>query len=186
MSEFRIASRYAKSLLVLAVEKNQLEDIKQDMVLFSKVCKENREFVLMLNNPIVDSLRKAAIIRAVFKGKVQEMTSLFFDIVSRKNREFVLPKIATVFGQLYNEHKGIISAEVTTTFPLDDSLRKEVKRIIKEISSKEEVELNEKIDESVIGGFLIRVEDKQIDETIQSKLSQLRRELTQNQYIKQI
>lgn len=185
MSEYRIASRYSKSLIDLAVEKNQLEDIKADMELFSKVCEENRDFVLMLNNPILESLRKAAIIKKVFKGKVQEMTSLFFDIVSRKHRESVLPEMAKVFKQLYNEHKGIITAEVTTTFKLDDSLRSEVIRIVKEISNKE-VELNEKVDEALIGGFLIRVGDKQIDETIQSKLNDLRRELTQNQYIKQI
>jgi F-type H+-transporting ATPase subunit delta len=185
MSEYRIASRYSKSLIDLAVEKNKLEDIKADMELFSKVCEENRDFVLMLNNPILESLRKAAIIKKVFKGKVQEMTSLFFDIVSRKHRESVLPEMAKVFKQLYNEHKGIITAEVTTTFKLDDSLRSEVIKIVKEISNKE-VELNEKVDEALIGGFLIRVGDKQIDETIQSKLNDLRRELTQNQYIKQI
>ncbi len=185
MSEYRIASRYSKSLIDLAVEKNQLEDIKADMELFAKVCNENRDFVLMLNNPILESLRKAAIIKKVFKGKVQEMTSLFFDIVSRKHRESVLPEMAKVFKQLYNEHKGIITAEVTTTFKLDDSLRSEVIRIVKEISNKE-VELSEKVDEALIGGFLIRVGDKQIDETIQSKLNDLRRELTQNQYIKQI
>lgn len=185
MSEYRIASRYSKSLMDLAVEKNQLEDIKADMELFSKVCEENRDFVLMLNNPILESLRKAAIIKKVFKGKVQEMTSLFFDIVSRKHREFVLPEMAKVFKQLYNEHKGIITAEVSTTFKLDDSLRSEVIKIVKEISGKE-VELNEKVDKALIGGFLIRVGDKQIDETIQSKLNDLRRELTQNQYIKQI
>ncbi|MGM0581621.1 MAG: ATP synthase F1 subunit delta [Bacteroidota bacterium] len=185
MSEYRIASRYSKSLMDLAVEKNQLEDIKADMELLSKVCKENRDFVLMLNNPILESVKKAAIIRKIFKGKVQEMTSLFFDIVSRKHRESVLPEMAKVFKQLYNEHKGIITAEVSTTFKLDEGLRSEVIKIVKEISGKE-VELNEKVDEALIGGFLIRVGDKQIDETIQSKLNDLRRELTQNQYIKQI
>jgi len=185
MSEYRIASRYAKSLIDLAVEKNQLEDINTDMELFSQVCKENRDFVLMLNNPILESVKKAAIIKAVFKGKVQDMTVLFFDIVSKKHREAVLPEIAKVFKQLYNEHKGVITAEVSTTFPLDDSLRSEVIKIVKEISGKE-VELNENVNEALIGGFLIRVGDKQIDETIQSKLNDLKRELTQNQYIKQI
>ena len=185
MSEYRIASRYAKSLLDLAVEKNQLEDIKADMDLFSKVCRENRDFILMLNNPVIESLKKAAIIRTIFKGKVQEMSSLFFDLVSRKHRESVLPEMSKVFKQLYNEHKGIITADGATTFPLSDDLRAEVVKIVKSISGKE-VELNEKVDESLIGGFLIRVGDKQIDETIQSKLNDLRRELTQNQYIKQI
>ncbi|HET8861187.1 ATP synthase F1 subunit delta [Marivirga sp.] len=185
MSEYRIASRYAKSIIDLAIEKNQLEEIKSDMELFSSVCNENRDFVLMLNNPILDSSKKVAIIKAVFKGKVQDMTSLFFEIVSRKRRESVLPEMAKVFKQLYNEHKGVISADVSTTFPIDEGLRSEVIRIVKEISGKE-VELTEKIDKSLIGGFLIRVGDKQIDETIQSKLNDLRRELTQNQYIKQI
>ncbi|WKK78831.1 ATP synthase F1 subunit delta [Marivirga arenosa] len=185
MSEYRIASRYAQSLLDLSVEKGTLEDAKADMELLSKVCTENRDFVLMLNNPILESLRKAAIVKKVFSGKVQDMTSKFFEIVSRKNRDKYLPEIAKVFKQLYNEHKGIITAEVSTTFPLDDALRSEVVKIVTEISGKE-VELNETVDESLIGGFLIRVGDRQIDETIQSKLNDLRRELTQNQYIKKI
>jgi F-type H+-transporting ATPase subunit delta len=185
MSEYRIASRYAKSLLELAVEKKQLEEINADMSLIAKVCKENRDFVLMLNNPIIKSLKKAAIIKEIFNGKVQEMTLLFFDIVARKTRESVLPEMAKVFHQLYNEHKGIISAEVSTTIALDEGLRAQVIKIVKEISGKE-VQLNEKVDSSLIGGFIIKVGDKQIDETIQSKLNDLRRELTQNQYIKQI
>jgi F-type H+-transporting ATPase subunit delta len=139
----------------------------------------------MLNNPILESLKKAAVIKAIFKGKVQEMTTLFFDIVSRKHREPVLPEIAKVFRQLYNEKKGIIAAEVITTFALDDALRAEAIKVVKEISGKE-VELSEKTDKSLIGGFVIRVGDKQIDESIQSKMNDLRRELTQYQYIKQI
>lgn len=185
MSEFRIASRYSKSLMDLAIEQNKLEEVKADMELFSKVCSENNDFVLLLKNPIIKSFKKAAIIQEIFKGKVEKLTFLFLDLVAKKGREAVLPEIANVFKDLYNEYKGIIEAEVTTTVTLDAPLRKEVERIVGEISGKS-VSLVEKVDKDLIGGFIIKVGDRQIDESIQTKLNTLRRELTQNQYIKQI
>lgn len=185
MSEFRIASRYAKSLLDLSVERNTLDETKNDMDLFLKVSEENRDFVLLLKNPIVKSTKKSAIIKEIFSGKVSDLSLAFFDIIAKKGRESYLIDIAQAFQTLYNKHKGIMKAEVTTTFPLTDNLRNEVKRLVNEITGKT-IDLKENIDKSIIGGFLLKVGDRQIDDTVSSKLSTLRRELTKNQYIKQI
>ncbi len=185
MSEIRIASRYAKSLLTLSIERNSLEDTKKDIDLFLKVCAENRGFVLLLQNPIVPSAKKNTFIKEVFGNKTSELTLAFFDIITRKGREKFLPQIAEAFINLYNEHKGIIKAEVTTTFALTPDLRKEVEKIVHEVSGKT-VSLTEVIDEEIIGGFILKVGDRQIEDTISSKLNVLRREMTQNHYIKQI
>lgn len=185
MSEIRIASRYAKSLLTLSVERDSLEESKKDIDLFIKVCKENRDFVLLLRNPIVKNTKKSAIINEIFANKLSELTLAFFGIIARKGREKFLPQIAEAFITLYNEHKGIIEAEVTTTFALTAELRKEVEKVVQEISGKT-VSLTEVIDEDIIGGFIIKVGDRQIEDTISSKLNVLRREMTQNHYIKQI
>ncbi|MBK6265838.1 ATP synthase F1 subunit delta [Marivirga sp. S37H4] len=185
MSEIRIASRYAKSLLDLTVEKNTLEATKNDIDLFLKVCEENRDFVLLLKNPIVQSGKKSAIIKSIFEGKVSDLTLAFFAIIARKGREAFLPEIAGSFIAQYNEFKGIIKAEVTTTFSLTPELKKEVEKVVKEISGKN-VDLTEIVDKDIIGGFIIKVGDRQIDDTVSSKLNVLRREMTQNQYIKQI
>ena len=185
MSVTRIASRYAKSLLDLAVEKNTLEPVKEDMVLLNKVCTENHEFVLLLKNPIVASDVKSKVIKGIFDGKVQELSMLFFDIIVRKSREMYLHEVAKAFMDQYNTYKNIVRAEVTTTFALTDDLRKEVNKVVAEISGKT-VDLVEKIDASILGGIVIKVGDRQIDDSVSSKLKAMRRDLTKNQYIKQI
>ena len=87
MSDYRVATRYAKSLLELAVEKNVLDQVHNDMQLFSQVVKENREFGLLLKNPVIKNDKKRSVIQAIFQGKFNALTMAMIDIMSRKNRE---------------------------------------------------------------------------------------------------
>lgn len=184
MSEYRIASRYAKSLLSLADEQGTLEAVHGDMKLFSKIIEENRDFELLLKSPVVLSTKKLAILNQVFKGKVNDLTLKIFDILTRKKRESYLPAIATEFHHQYNVNKGIAEAEVTTTFALDDKLRKEFKSVVAKVSGKS-VELTEKINEDLIGGFVLKIGDRQIDDSISARLSALRLRFSQNPYVKE-
>src|SRR5689334_7012712 len=122
MSDIRVASRYAKSLLDLAAEKGTLEQVRQDMQLLTKTAQESRDFRMLLKNPIIKSDKKLAILNALFGGKVSEMTSKFFQIVTQKSREEVLEAVASEFESQYNLRKGIQTATITTTVPLTDDL----------------------------------------------------------------
>src|SRR5687767_12010018 len=146
MADLRAASRYVKSLLGLAVEKNVLEEVHADMQLFAKVCDENRAFALLLRNPIIKHDKKREILEQIFKGKVNALTLAIFDIITKKNREPLLPTIAREFHHAYNEYKDIGNAVVTTAVPLDAALRAEFERIVKGLSDKKQVELVEAID----------------------------------------
>ncbi|MGL1888252.1 MAG: ATP synthase F1 subunit delta [Reichenbachiella sp.] len=176
MSVFRIASRYAKSLLDLSVEKNALDEVVKNMQNFHSICVENNDFVLMLKNPVINSGKKQTILKAAFEGKVTELTMAFIDIVVRKKREKFLPEIAEIFIQQYHAYMGIVESTVTTVLPLTAAMKKEVIDIVEKITSKK-VDLTEKIDKSLIGGFVLRIGDKQIDDSISSKLRELRLEL---------
>lgn len=184
MSEHRIASRYAKSLLGLADEKGMLEDVNKDMLMFSELASENRDFVLMLKSPVVAHTKKLAVLNIVFKGKVNDLTLAIFEILARKQREAYLPAIAEEFHHQYNVRKGIEEATVTTTFKLDAALRKEFEGIVAKISGKK-VELTEKIDRDLIGGFVLKIGDRQIDDSLSSKLSALKLKFSQNPYVKE-
>ena len=173
MSEYRVASRYAKSLTTLAQEKGILDEIHQDMLSFLNICKENREFVLMLKNPIISNDKKSGILKTLFEGKVHQMTMSFFGIITQKNREMLLPLIAEEFHQQYNAIRGIRMAEVTTVFPLDESLRNEFKNLIASYTGATKVELEEIVDEDLIGGYLLKLEGKQVDESLKGKLKEL-------------
>jgi F-type H+-transporting ATPase subunit delta len=108
----------------------------------------------------------------------------FFDLVTRKNRSNVLIPTAQEFLRQYNEYKGIQVAEVTVTLPLTEDLRKEIIEIVKEISGLQKVELVEKIDKSLIGGFVLKVNDKLWDDSISGKLRKARMKFAQRYFVK--
>jgi F-type H+-transporting ATPase subunit delta len=186
MSDVRVATRYAKSLQELAVERKALKEVYDDMRLFTKVCKENREFELMLKNPVIKHDKKNKILRQIFKDKVHPLTLAIFDIMTRKNREPVLPAVAKEFVIQYNTRMGIEVATVTTAVPLTDALRKELYEIVLKVGGRKSVELKEIINPDLIGGFILKVGDKQIDDSIQSKLKMLGHKFSQNPFIKAI
>jgi len=184
MVDSRAATRYVKSLLGLAVEKNALDAVHSDMLLFSKVCDANRGFELMLRNPIIKHDSKLAILKRIFDGKVNALTLAIFNILTRKNREPLLPAIAREFHTAYNLYNGIGKAYLTTAVPIDGQLRTEFENIVRKLSDKEKIELTETVDKEMIGGFVLNVGDRQIDASIKNKLKALKVEFSHNPYIK--
>lgn len=186
MADSRVASRYVRSLLSLAVEQKAVEAVHNDMQMFDRACSTNREFANMLKNPIIKHEKKKDILEALFKGKVNPLTLAIIRILTSKNREPLLPAIAHEFHNAYNEYKGIEKATVTTTIAVDAKLRGEIEGIVKKLSDKKQVELVEKIDKDLIGGFILNVGDRQIDASIKSKLKTLKVKFSENPYIKEI
>lgn len=184
MAEARVASRYVKSLLGLAEEQKLLDKVYQDMRLFTKVCDENRSFSIMLRSPVIRHDMKRQIMAKLFTGKVEPLTLAFFDIITKKNREPLLPAIAREFHNAYNQYKGISKASVVTAYPIDAQLRGEIESLVKKISDKKHIELEEKIDADMIGGFVLTVGDRQVDASLKSKLKSLKLKFSQNPYVK--
>lgn len=176
MSDFRVASRYAKSLLELSREMNILEKIYEDMVLIDETCDQSRELALVLKSPIIIHYKKNQILKAVFGKKVNDLTISFFKLIGRKGRENVFHQITKEFRREYLEFKGIEKVSVTTTFPLDEKLRKEIKSIAKAISKKEP-QLSEVVDDKILGGVILNIGSRRIDASVKTKLNKLEKEL---------
>ena len=185
MAEYRVAIRYVKALLGLAQEQGTLEELHNDMQLIARVCRTNYDLVTMLRSPIVGHDKKKAILEKIFKGKVHSLTLAVIEILTRKNREALLPDISTAFHRAYNDFKGIQKAVITTTIPLDEKLRKEIEGIVKGMGDKKLIELEEKVDTHLIGGFVLQVGDKQWDASISSKLKSLKVLFSHNPYVKE-
>ena len=181
MTDVRVASRYAKSLIELAIERNALEEIYKDMQLFSETCRSNRDFLLMLKNPIINHSKKKAILYKIFEGKVNESSMAIFDIITRKNREAILPSIAEEFISQYRFHKGIDKVVVTSSVPLTPELREKLISNIKERTGNK-VDLTEKVDTDLIGGFILQIGDRMMDNSVKSKLKALEYEFTDETY----
>lgn len=186
MASTRVSSRYVKSLLDLAVEQGKLEEVHRDMMLFDSVCRENRNFVVILKNPVIRHDKKREILQRLFADKVSDLTLAIFDIITRKNREPLLPEIARGFYYAYNRYKGIGNASVITVMEIDEELRKQFSGMAREISGDEQIDLVEKVDPDIVGGFVLNVGDKQIDASIRKKLNVLRMKLRHNPYIREI
>jgi F-type H+-transporting ATPase subunit delta len=172
-----VASRYAKSLLDLSIEKNQTEAVYKDMLQVKQVCESSKDFVLFLNSPIVKTDKKISTLKQIFDGKLNAITSGFLSIVATKRRESIIPEMTDSFIEQYKTNKHILSAVITSASGLDEATKKQVLTIIKS-QSKGEVELIEKIDANVIGGFILKIGDRQLDKTVVRQLANLKKELT--------
>jgi F-type H+-transporting ATPase subunit delta len=185
MEGTRVASRYAKSFIDLAMEQGVLENAYADMKFIAEVCKTNHEFVTFLKSPIINTDKKQVVMKAVFSGKLSKITDAYVHLITAKKREIYLAEIAEEFINQYNEKKKILKAVVTTASGIDDATRKQVMNLVKGASDSEVI-LEEKIDKDIIGGFIIRVGDKQVDASIARKLSNLKRGFKENPFIKEL
>jgi F-type H+-transporting ATPase subunit delta len=177
-----VASRYAKSLIDLAKETKQLEEVRKDMQLIKDVCLKNHDFVTLLESPVVKTDKKLAILQALFSGKVSKTTESFLKLMTEKRREGYLDDIALAFDNQYKLYKNITTAQVTTAVALDADTKKKILELVKKTVTGE-IELVEKIDPSLIGGFVLTINDKQVDQSVKRKLNDLRKGFSSNEYV---
>ncbi|MDH5381482.1 MAG: ATP synthase F1 subunit delta [Cyclobacteriaceae bacterium] len=177
MSEYKVSNRYAKSLLELSHDKNVLDKVYEDIQLLLETLKENRNLRVMLQSPIIKHSKKKEVLRAVFSNKLNNLTQSFLDILCNKSREYLLYSILQEFNVMYNELKGIQAADITTTLPLNKELRLKIEAVIREVSGKTLVKLTEQINPELIGGFVLKIGDRQIDDSVSGKIKKLRRNL---------
>ncbi len=186
MSIQKIAGRYAKSLIDLAIEQNKLEVIKEDVKLFKSVT-ANREFYLVMKSPIINSGKKQSILKAIFEGKVDTTTMAFLDIIAVKGREGFLPEIADAFMDQYNLIHQMSKLKVTTAVPMDEVALDAIRRkVLASGITTANLEIVASVDPSIIGGFVLEFGDRLYDDSIAHKLDLLKQEFKTNYFEKQI
>ncbi|BDD06185.1 ATP synthase F1 subunit delta [Aureibacter tunicatorum] len=178
MADFRVATRYAKALVDLATEKNSLDKVYEDVRLINDVCAENESLVVILKNPIVDNEKKQAVLEKLFNGKVSEITTVFLRLIASKKRADILPAIMESFVSLYYQTKNIASASIQTTFPLTEEMRNAFVDAAKQHTGAQQIELEEIVAPEIIGGYVFKIDDRQIDASVKTKLSTIKRSLT--------
>ncbi len=175
----KAAARYAKSLIDLSKEQNALESVKDDMVFFEKVVGDHAELNAILKNPIVPLDKKKGIVSGLTQGKCHQVSEAFFALAINKGRSALLFEIAKQFVDQYNQLKGIVQAEVVSAVTLSDAQRQEIAQVVKKAMQANEVVLQEQTNANIIGGFVLKVGDRQFDASIASSLNKLRKELAQ-------
>ncbi|MBP7642575.1 MAG: ATP synthase F1 subunit delta [Saprospiraceae bacterium] len=186
MSVQRIATRYAKSILDLALEQGNLETVLEDMKGLLEMSK-HRELLLLFKSPIVSLDKKRAVFKSLFDPNFSALTTAFIHLVLTKRREELLPEIAEEFVTQYKLFKGITNVTITTATPLNEAALAEIKAklLASDITAKE-LEITQKVNPELLGGFVIEVGDKLFDNSISFKLNKLSKQFKSKDFIKAI
>lgn len=183
MNNPRLAQRYAKSLIDLSIEMNQLEQVHNDMLFLKKVIDSSREFVVMLESPVINADKKISIISAITGSNISKLTDTFIKLLCTKGREMVLPGIIRSFIEQYNRHKGIHTATLTTAVPVGETVLNEFRTRIKNSTNVPHLNLETKVDDALIGGFVLEMEGKLIDASILRDLNDVKKQFADNEYM---
>lgn len=172
----RAAIRYAKAVLSLAQDKKATEDVQKDMEGIIATVDGSAELKMVLNSPLIKSEVKLASLKEIFKD-AGDITKNLFDTLIANKRVDQLETVAKQYIVLYDELNNTQVATVTTAVPLDKALSAKVLDKVKELTGNEAT-IENVIDESIIGGFILRVGDLQYNASILNKLTTLKRELS--------
>ena len=176
MKGSKIAGRYATALLELSIEQNKVDQVLADMKYLLEVNNETRDFQLLLDSPIVKGDKKIAIFEELF-GQFEEVSTSFVKLITNNGRESYLPTIAEAFDAQVKEHRGIVPITIISAVPLANSTKEIIlEKVEKDVNGK--LEVTELIDSSLIGGFIVRMGDKQIDASVASQFNDLKQRLT--------
>ncbi|MBI1289146.1 MAG: ATP synthase F1 subunit delta [Flavobacteriales bacterium] len=185
MAESKVASRYAKAFLDLVSEKGKLDEALKDMELLIGTVSENRDLLLLLKSPVVHTEKKVSILKSIFEKNLSEASMLFVTLVTKKRREGTLLEIAKEFIAQYKQMKNITTANVSSAAVLSADAKKRILDIVqKQVGGT--VELQEEVNPDLIGGFVLRIGDQQLDTSILAKVNSLRQEFGKNFYVKEL
>jgi len=176
MNDSKISVRYAKALFMSAKEKNVLTDIRYDMDIILAAVTKITEFSQLLESPIVDNSKKGQILNAIFEDRIHRLSLRFIEMVLDNNREEYLAGMARTFIKYFKEEKGIKVTSLKTAISIDFQTKKQLTELIKDVY-RSEIELSDEVDERLIGGFVLRVEDLQMDASVAGQLKKIRKEL---------
>lgn len=179
MASSRIASRYSKSLLELAGSSAQLDQVKNDMELVKELCAGSKDLRSLLKNPIIKADQKKAALAKIFDSCTKTSKD-FIDLLVEKRREEELPMVAQQFIEAYDKQKGIARATVISAVPLSSDMMDKLRSYVKGMITADEIELTNEVDASIIGGLVVKHEDKLLDMSVAKELREIRKELIYN------
>lgn len=183
MNNPRLAQRYAKSLIDIATEMKQLDKVKDDVLFLKSIVDKSREFVLMLDSPIIKPDKKYKVIKAVTKDNLSNITDKFLKLLCNKGREANLRGIISSFIQQFNSIRGLHTAKLTTAASISKDLINSFETKIKKSTSYDNVQLEVVVDDKIIGGFILEMEGKLIDNSIRRNLNEVKKQFENNDYL---
>jgi F-type H+-transporting ATPase subunit delta len=186
MGQSKVAYRYAKALFDLALETGKVDQVHADLNTIQQA--SHKELSSLLVSPVIGGDKKTAIFEAVFAQHVQPLTISFFKLIFHKGRSVAIKDIIEAYFDKYRLHKGIQVVEMTTAVAVTEEVKQ---AIVKELQNNKmlagkTIELQEKVDASIIGGLVVQVNDKLFDASIKHDLQFIKSQFIKNMYVSQI
>lgn len=176
MKGTRASIRYAKATLAFANESNSSKAVNDDLKSLMSLIAENSELREVMENPMLGTQRKEAVMNAILPNS-NKATRKFFSLLAVNNRMELLAPTCDNFLKLYAVQRGEVKAIVTTAIPLTSELENQVLQTVKKLTDKKAI-LENKIDSSIIGGFTLKIDDKQFDASVSNQLKAIKTLLT--------
>jgi len=174
MNDSKIPVRYAKALFDIALEQDVLDSVYENMRLVLSVC-SMKEVKHVLDNPVIPPVKRKEILVSLFPGALEPLTVKFIDLIFDNGRENYIIAASRDFIELTKRHRGITEVTLTTAIPVNDIIRGEIATMIKE-GRNGKIEFIERVDSSIIGGFILRIDDSYVDASVKNKLNRFRKE----------
>ena len=181
MEDYRINLNYAKALFLVAIDSGELDAVSADMRLVNKVCAENHTLNVVFANPVVREDKKTGILRDLFGDKMSKISMAFLTFVVKKRRAVNLKGISNAFIELYRNEKNIVLLQLVTASDIDDETAHKVCATVGDYTHSD-VELQHKVDPSILGGFSVTFDGNMYDARISTAVAKLRKEFSKNVY----
>ena len=176
MDQSKINVRYAKAFFSLAKEKGLTVELQKDAILITSVCNTISDFMILIESPVISTSGKIKAIKSIFDGKVNRYSLNFLVLITENNREKFIPGIFRNLEELYRKNEGIRTAILTTAQPMDDAIVEEIRKSLEgEFGGK--IELSQIVDDELIGGFVLRIDDNLYNASIANQLKKIKEKL---------
>jgi len=185
MKNARAALRYAKAILNLAKDSNDESAVHEDMQLIAATIADSKELSIVLESPVIKAADKMNVLKATFSSKINNITLGLFNLLQENKRIEMLEAIAKQYTIIYDFDKNIQVAKVTTAVPISPEIEAQVLAKIVALTG-EKANLENEVNPSILGGFILRVGDVQYDASISNHLSELKKEFDNSHYIPKI
>ena len=172
----RVAKRYAKAIFELSIETEVFETVESEFIQIEENIKDSAELEKFLINPLISHLKKGEVIGELFRGKVSDLTYRFLLLVAKKGRLAVLPEIIDQFKRFSMKYRNQVEGELFSAVSLSGEQISKIRKIIENMTGKIVV-LKEKVNVDILGGFIVRIEDKLIDVSVRSNLEKMKKRL---------
>lgn len=180
MSISAIRVRYAKAFFTLAKEKNMLEQLKTDIQNIFDICNQSVDFIHLIESPVVTTTKKSELITKIFKGQINSLTLNFLLLITGNKREVYIPGICRNFLELTRKDQNIKSAVMITATEISAGTVEKIREIMA-IELNATIELACQVEPGIIGGLILRIDDKQYDSSVNTQLKKIKQTLLESE-----